>query len=362
MTEEVWPGARVSRASYVVSMLQPKVVSDLRLREYGYRAVPLDPAYAALTADGPIFFFNEPARTAASIAAFSKRDGEAYEGFEDLLDRAASFLRPMMLREPPRWARVTPPTCCRCFARARARPGSAARDVHDLVRIFTMSVADLLDDHFEHDGLKGSIASTGVVGVWAGPRTPGTAYNLLHHALGEIDGISGGWGQVIGGMGAISQALARSAEAAGAEIRTGVAGRLDRRPRGPRGRRHPRRRRGDPGADRRLRRPPEDDHPRPRRAPSTSRTRWRRDMRRYRTRGGSVKINLVLSEPPRYEGVDRERAAHAGAHRGQPLPLDRLSRAGLAGRARRAGPPPSPTSRRSFPRRSTRASPTTGAG
>ena len=71
VTEEVWPGARVSRASYVVSMLQPKVISDLRLRDYGYRAVPLDPAYAALTADGPIFFFNEPARTAASISAFS---------------------------------------------------------------------------------------------------------------------------------------------------------------------------------------------------------------------------------------------------------------------------------------------------
>ena len=69
VTEEVWPGARVSRASYVVSMLQPKVVSDLRLRDYGYRAIPLDPAYAALTAEGPIFFFNEPARTAASIAA-----------------------------------------------------------------------------------------------------------------------------------------------------------------------------------------------------------------------------------------------------------------------------------------------------
>src|SRR6187551_3215001 len=101
VTEEVWPGARVSRASYVVSMLQPKVVSDLRLREHGYRAVPLDPAYAALTTEGPIFLFNEPARTAASISAFSKRDAEVYQDFEDLFDRTAAFLRPMMLREPP---------------------------------------------------------------------------------------------------------------------------------------------------------------------------------------------------------------------------------------------------------------------
>ena len=86
--------------------------------------------------------------------------------------------------------------------------------------MFTMSVADLLDDYFEHDALKGSIASTGVVGVWAGPNTPGTAYNLLHHALGELNGIEGAWGHVIGGMGAISEAIAASARAAGAEIRT----------------------------------------------------------------------------------------------------------------------------------------------
>ena len=222
MTEEVWPGARVSRASYVVSMLQPKVVSDLRLRDHGYRAIPLDPAYAALTAEGPIFFFNEPARTAASIAAFSERDGKVYEDFEDLFDRTAAFLRPMMLREPPALGSRHPGDLLSLLREGARAAGLGRRDVHDLVRIFTMSVADLLDDWFEHEGLKGSIASTGVVGVWAGPRTPGTAYNLLHHALGEIDGISGGWGQVMGGMGAISQAIARSAQTAGAEIRTGA--------------------------------------------------------------------------------------------------------------------------------------------
>ena len=98
VTEEVWPGARVSRASYVVSMLQPKIVSDLRLHDFGYRAVPLDPAYAAMTSDGPIFFFNEPEQTAASIGAHSRKDGEVYADFEDLFERTADFLRPMLLR------------------------------------------------------------------------------------------------------------------------------------------------------------------------------------------------------------------------------------------------------------------------
>ena len=196
-----------------------------------------------------------------------------------------------------------------------------------------MSVADLLDDHFEHDGLKGSIASTGVVGVWAGPRTPGTAYNLLHHALGEIDGISGGWGQVIGGMGAISQALARSAEASGAEIRTGAAvesvdvrdGRVV----------------GVTLADGEEIRAPivaSGAHPKTTVLDLTGAEHFPEDvaddMRRYRTRGGSVKVNLVLSEAPKYEGVTGEQQHMLERTGRQPLPLDRLSRAGLAGRPR----------------------------
>ena len=128
----------------------------------------------------------------------------------------------MMLREPPALGSKQPAGPRLAAPRGGAAAGLRAREVHELVRMFTMSVADLLDDYFEHDGLKGSIASTGVVGVWAGPRTPGTAYNLLHHALGECGGIEGAWGQVVGGMGAISEAIAASAESAGAEIRTGA--------------------------------------------------------------------------------------------------------------------------------------------
>ena len=304
VTEEVWPGARVSRASYVVSMLQPKIVSDLRLHEFGYRAIPLDPAYAAMTPEGPIFFFNEPDQTAASIAAHSPRDGEVYADFEELFERTAEFLRPMLLREPPAPGSRSPLDIASLVREAARAAGLSKRDVHDLVRIFTMSVGDLLDDWFEHDAVKGSIASSGVVGVWAGPRTPGTAYNLLHHALGELDGMPGVWGQVIGGMGAISQAIARSAEAAGATIRTDAeVASIDVRD----GRvvgvtlasgeeilapvvasgAHPRTTILDlAGAEN---------------VPSEI----AEDMRRYRTRGGSVKINMVLSEPPRYEEIGR---------------------------------------------------------
>jgi phytoene dehydrogenase-like protein len=305
VTEEVWPGARVSRASYVVSMLQPKVVADLRLHDFGYRAVPLDPAYAALTPEGPIFFHNEPARTAASVAAFSSHDGHVYAGFEELLERAASFLRPMMLREPPALGSRNPVDLLALLREGARAAGLSRRSFHDLIRIFTMSVADLLDDWFEHDGLKGSIASTGVVGVWAGPRTPGTAYNLLHHALGEIDGIPGGWGQVIGGMGAISTALARSAAAAGAVIRTGAeVVSIDIR----NGRAI-----GVTLADGSELRAPivaSGAHPKTTVLDLAGAEHFpddvADDMRRYRSRGGSVKINLLLSEPPAYPGVTAE--------------------------------------------------------
>ena len=132
-------------------MLQPKVVRDLRLHDYGYRAIPLDPAYAALTADGPIFF-DETARTSESIARQSAADAAAYPEFEALLARTADFLRPMLLREAPALGSKRPRRH-RPLLRDAARCGPRAPRAHDLVRMFTMSVGDLLDDHFELDGL-----------------------------------------------------------------------------------------------------------------------------------------------------------------------------------------------------------------
>ena len=305
VTEELWPGARVSRASYVVSMLQPKIVSDLRLADFGYRAIPLDPAYVSLTDQGPIFFFNEVERTAASIAKQSRKDAEAYPGFEAFMGRAARFVKPMMLREAPALGSRAPGDLAALLREAGRMAGFSKREVHELVRVFTMSVGDLLDDHFELDGLKGSSASSGVVGVWAGPRTPGTAYNLLHHALGECGGIQGAWGQVIGGMGAISRAMARSAEDAGAEILTGAeVASIDVRNGSAV---------GVTLADGTELRAPvvaSGAHPKTTVLDLAGAEHFPaeigEDMRRYRTRGGSVKVNLVLSEPPHYEGVTDE--------------------------------------------------------
>jgi phytoene dehydrogenase-like protein len=195
VTEELWPGQRVSRASYVVSMLRPKVVADLELKRFGYQPIPLDPPFATFDADGkPILFHNDDAAARASIARVSRHDAEAMEGFNALMERMADVLRPLMLRPPPALGSKRPGDVLELLREAGRAAGLARRELQELYRFMTMSVGDLLDDWFENDALKGSYASTGVVGVWAGPRTPGTAYNLLHHELGELDGVSGAWG------------------------------------------------------------------------------------------------------------------------------------------------------------------------
>ena len=309
VTEEVWPGARVSRASYVVSMLQPKVVADLDLKSHGYRAYPLDPAYAAMTPDGPIVFHDDAQKTCESIAKFSKKDAARYEEFEDLLFMAAGFVRPMMIRQPPALGSKAPVDIAGILKEAGRIAGMSQRDVQKLVRIFTMSVGDMLDGFFENDYLKGSIASTGVVGVWAGPYTPGTAYNLLHHALGELDGQVGSWGQVIGGMGAISEAIASSARAHGATIQTGAevasidssGGRVT----------------GVTLADGTVHTASivaSGAHPKTTILDLAGGDNFpdevTEDMQAYRTRGASVKVNMVLSEPPVYEGLTEEDSKH----------------------------------------------------
>ena len=217
----------------------------------------------------------------------------------------AEFLRPLMLRPPPALGSKRPGDLLSLLREAGRTAGLKQREVHELFRVMTMSVGDLLDEWFENDAVKGTYASTGVVGVWAGPRTPGTAYNLLHHALGELNGVSGLWGQVKGGMGGISEALAASARHAGAEIRTGAAVRsIDVEGGSAVGVTL------ESGEEIRAPLVVSGAHPRTTVLDLAGAEHFPdevvSDMERYRSRGGSVKVNCILSEPPRYEGVSAE--------------------------------------------------------
>ena len=348
VTEEIWPGRRVSRASYVVSMLRPQVVKDLELKRFGYDPIPLDPPFATFAADGtPILFHNDEAKARESLARVSPKDAAIMPEFEAMMERVADVLRPMMLKPPPALGSKHPGDVLELLREAGRAAGLSRRGLQELYRVMTMSVGDLLDDWFVNDALKGAYASTGVVGVWAGPRSPGTAYNLLHHELGELDGVGGAWGHVRGGMGAISESIAASARAHGATIRTGAAvTSIDVRD----GRTHGVTldgRRDDQRADRALGRAPEDDRPGPRR-------------RRALPRGGRHRHG-ALPQPRRLrEGqLDPVRAAALQRSAARPHARSRSARASTTssapGRTRRsASPPRTRTSRSRSRRRSTR--------
>jgi phytoene dehydrogenase-like protein len=220
VTEEVWPGFGVSTASYVVSLLSARVVRQLDLPKYGYHVYPLDPAYFAPFPDGSGFLlWDDPARAAEEIGKINARDGRAYLEYNRELGELADLVRPLLYRRPPDPGVRSLADVVEALSLGRYAFGHR-RSISRLVDLMTMSCADYLDRFFVDEQVKGALAPGGVIGMWGGPMSPGSAYVLLHHRMGEIDGVTGGWGFVRGGMGGVSEAIAASARAAGAEIRT----------------------------------------------------------------------------------------------------------------------------------------------
>ena len=221
VTEAVFPGYKVSTAAYLVSLMQERVVRDLELRRFGYDVLPKDPAYFAPYLDGRhLFMYADQRRTCEELARFSRRDAERYPAYEQFIERMAQFVEPMLLEAPPN----LPPTRPADFA-ALAKLGwrltrYSPRQLAELVRIFTGSAREILDDWFESDELKLALATDGVIGTNGGPNSPGTAYVLLHHVMGGVGGVRGLWGFLKGGMGALTDALRASAEAYGATVET----------------------------------------------------------------------------------------------------------------------------------------------
>jgi phytoene dehydrogenase-like protein len=223
VTEEIWPGYRVSTASYLSSLMQEKVVRELELERFGYHVDAKDPAFFSPFPDGRhLFMWQDRAKTIAEIAKFSRHDAEAYPRYEAYLERLAMVAESLLLTTPPDF----PPKRIGDFIdylklMGRLR-GLSRAEMVGLVKVFTQSAADFLDDWFECEEIKVTLATDGVIGANGGPRSPGTAYILLHHCMGGVNGHRGLWGFVRGGMGAVSNAIADSARAAGAVIRVNV--------------------------------------------------------------------------------------------------------------------------------------------
>ncbi len=221
VTEEVFPGFKVSTAAYLCSLMQERIIRELDLPRHGYQVFPKDPAFFTPFPDGSHFtMWQDQRRTCEEIAKFSRRDAAVYPVYEAHIERLAQFAERMLLKTPPNLSRLGPGDL---LGLARLgwdalRMGEQERLGH--IKIFTQSVADFLEPWFESEQLKVTLATDGVIGTNGGPRTPGTAYVLLHHVMGKVDGHRGLWGFVRGGMGAVSEAIAASARTAGATIRT----------------------------------------------------------------------------------------------------------------------------------------------
>ncbi len=220
VTEEVFPGFKFSVFSYVVSLLRPQIIEELDLARHGFFLLPLDGTFTPLPDGRYLARWHDSAKTRQDLIRFSRRDADRYTQFGQLMHHLSRAVREMLKTVPPDVASLKPSELAG-LARVGAHFRGLGRDrLYELVRLMTSSSADYLDRWFECEPLKATMSASGIIGTFLSPRSPGSAYVLLHHYMGEIDGVSRSWGFPRSGMGSVAQALASSARSFGAEIRT----------------------------------------------------------------------------------------------------------------------------------------------
>jgi phytoene dehydrogenase-like protein len=219
-TEEVFPGFKFSVCSYVVSLLRPEIIRDLELPRHGLEILPLDGTFTPMPNGDYLWRVNDHGRTHREIARHSRVDAEAYDEFGKAMQAMCRFVKPILSMVPPDPATLNPRELMKLLFIGRRFQGMSGEDKYNQVQLMTMSAVDFLDQWFETDVLKATMSASGIIGTFLGVRSPGTAYVLLHHYMGEIDGAFRAWGFARGGTGAISNAIADAAREAGAEIRT----------------------------------------------------------------------------------------------------------------------------------------------
>jgi phytoene dehydrogenase-like protein len=223
VTEEIFPGFKFSVASYVVSLLRPEIIRDLDLPRHGLEILPLDGTFTPMPTGDYLWRVNDHAKTRREIARHSKLDAEAYDEYGKAMVEMGRFVKPILSMTPPDPTSLDPRGLMDLFGLGRRFQALGAQDKYNQVQLMTMSAVDFLDQWFETDVLKATMSASGIIGTFLGVRSPGTAYVLLHHYMGEIDGAFRSWGFARGGTGAISNAIADAAREAGVEIRTETA-------------------------------------------------------------------------------------------------------------------------------------------
>lgn len=219
VTEEVYPGFKYTVASYVVSLLRPEIVRDLDLARFGLEILPLESTFTPTPDGNYLVRWADHAKTRREIMRHSVADAEAYDIFSKLMYQMSVMVKPILGMVPPRPGNLGPSNLMQLMDLGKAFKKNGDKHVYDMHKLMTMSSADYLDEWFETECLKATMSASGIIGTFLGPRSPGSAYVLLHHYMGEIDGNFRAWGFQRGGMGQVSESIARSAKHFGAEIR-----------------------------------------------------------------------------------------------------------------------------------------------
>jgi phytoene dehydrogenase-like protein len=223
VTEEVFPGFKFSVCSYVVSLLRPEIIRELDLPRHGLEILPLDGTFTPMPDGDYLWRVNDHAKTRREIARHSKVDAEAYDEYGKAMVDMGRFVKPILSLTPPDPTSLDPRGLMDLVSLGRRFQALSDDDKYNLIQLMTMSAVDFLDQWFETDVLKATMSASGIIGTFLGVRSPGTAYVLLHHYMGEIDGAFRSWGLARGGTGAISNAIAAAAREAGVDIRTSTA-------------------------------------------------------------------------------------------------------------------------------------------
>ncbi|HWP56571.1 MAG TPA: NAD(P)/FAD-dependent oxidoreductase [Candidatus Acidoferrales bacterium] len=219
VTEEVYPGFKYSVCSYVVSLLRPEIMRELDLARHDLEIIPLDSTFTPLPDGGYLARWGDHAKTRRELLRHSLADAEAYEQFGSLMHQMALAVKPLLAIVPPDPTSLHPRDLIELARFGRRFQDMDERLFYTLVKLMTMSSADYLNEWFETEALKATMSASGIIGSFMGPRSPGSAYVLLHHYMGELDGTFRAWGFARGGMGSISNAIAGAAKKNGAEIR-----------------------------------------------------------------------------------------------------------------------------------------------
>ncbi len=219
VTEEVFPGFKFTVCSYVCSLLRPEIIRDLDLPKFGYQIIPVESTFSPLPNGKYLFRGGDSEENRREISKFSKRDAEAYPKFGQLMVKIARLVKPQLTMTPPDISSLSPSNLAKLWDLRNLFLGADEETLYTFARLMTKSSADYLDEWFETDVLKGTMCASGIIGTFLGPRSPGTAYVLIHHYMGEVDGAFRAWGFVRGGMGMVSNSIADAARSTGVQIR-----------------------------------------------------------------------------------------------------------------------------------------------